>query len=440
MAGRLSSSSYLNNASSGKAEAVFKVSSQAMGKDAVRQVVQYIARDADYMEDEEPIALEDQDGNLITDKSQREALLAEWAEDFTAPAAYKKQEWKKDLLKKLDYERFQLDYKQQKHGLSKDEARRLDELTEACAKQKYTHNGKVYSLKINASADTKHIILSVGGKNNDPRKVNDAVREYLHDAFGAQGYKYVFAVHNDTENQHAHVIINTRNQVTGNCIFFDKEDLFIQRQVFAEKLTDYGIERISTLKRDRTKSLIQLQQKAAGLFERKTWFDQKVEQAKAVDAVGFRQNSLKTASFLLQEVQQQQDGTLLNLARHKELDELKKQLKAHKKALMDIPPERRAQEHKLTVENLAKEHAAILKKGEELQVSPAASPYQKKALKRKQTFHQEFMKRHQEQIALALKEFQRNAARLPKAAQADNKKAIQQLKELQKTQKRGLKI
>jgi len=60
---RLLNPGYVANANSGKPEAVLKIVSNAMGKGALSNVVEYIARTADYMEDEQPLDLED--GQLV---------------------------------------------------------------------------------------------------------------------------------------------------------------------------------------------------------------------------------------------------------------------------------------------------------------------------------------------------------------------------------------
>lgn len=436
---RLFSSFYINAAASGKTEAVFKLSSQAMGKKALRQVMEYLSRDAEYMEKEKPLFLEDEQALVIKGKEERETLIQEWGKTFEAKESYKKQEWKTKLLREVDYERFKLGYKAEKESLSREEKARLEKLKKVVITQKYIKNGKEIDLRISAKGDTRHIILSIG-EQHSPRRANKAVREYLQESFGVQGYKYVFVLHNDTNNQHAHVILKNRNEMTGKSLSFDKEDLFIQRQLLAEKLTKYGIERVSTLKRDRTHSLENLEKKAFRLFERKTWFQEKVEQSKAVDAVGFRSNSLKTTSFLIKEVQEQQKGIVINMPLYKKLGELKSQLKEHKKALMNIPPEQQEKEHQLTVKQLVKNHKQILGKSEKLNLSPSISPYKRKAVRRKQIAHKEFAEKHQKQVAEAIKELKKNNSRLSGDNLNRNKQAVKRLKELQKQQKRGVKL
>ena len=98
-----------------------------------------------------------------------------------------------------------------------------------------------------------HMLFSV---NRDPTKYNSprvlaAVAQTLRDEFGDQGFEYVYALHNNTENAHVHVVINNYNAITKKKLRQDRQDFLRVRTNFANQLKGRGLSYIATLRRDR---------------------------------------------------------------------------------------------------------------------------------------------------------------------------------------------
>ncbi len=85
-----------------------------------------------------------------------------------------------------------------------------------------------------------NLVLSVPGKHVSHDILKEVAREFGKEIFNE--YHYVFATHDDSDNNHIHFCINNRNFVTEQNFHPNKYDLQNMRECFAEKLRERGIE------------------------------------------------------------------------------------------------------------------------------------------------------------------------------------------------------
>lgn len=87
-----------------------------------------------------------------------------------------------------------------------------------------------------------HSIFSLPKKlenEKDIEKFNEAMREGLADML--VGYKYVFAIHNDTKNTHCHIVVKCKNDITQKQIIIQPKDLIkINKELF-KKCQEKGL-------------------------------------------------------------------------------------------------------------------------------------------------------------------------------------------------------
>ncbi len=89
------------------------------------------------------------------------------------------------------------------------------------------------------SRDTMHMVLSTP-KDSDRIATHRAIRAFAGEMF-ASNHSYMFAIHNDTEHPHGHLIVKMRGH-DGSKLDPRKQDLNRWREVFAEKGQEQGIE------------------------------------------------------------------------------------------------------------------------------------------------------------------------------------------------------
>lgn len=432
---RLRSHGYLQQTRSGKPEVVVKIVSGAMGKGAVKNIVDYIARDADYMrgDGQEIVPLETQDGEILKTEEERDALIREWAADFEAPERYKRQAWKQELIQRLEYERRQLGYQQVRTGLSGREETRLAELNLALKTMRYKQGGKVINLNITAPKDTIHMLLSVGGQGHKTEAAKEAVRQFLNDNFGSNGGEYLIAQHTDTENLHYHVILKARNRMTGERLQFDKEDLFNLRQEFTYQLTMMGIERAATLRQDRVATYESIRKQRETMETNLGWYESKVANAQAVDAFGVKGNALKQTERLLGIAKE----ALAKASKEQRvgLKEEVAELELHKKNLLTLNPARFEKERDATVKQITQDHERIMEKRK-------ARPVELPAARRRRMEQNQrvWAKRHQNRIEQTIKQLKRAHRGLDAAGQKANQSTISLLEELRKGLRKGLRL
>ncbi|TKW61145.1 MAG: hypothetical protein DI628_00510 [Blastochloris viridis] len=432
---RLKSHGYHQQARSGRPEVVVKIVSGAMGKGAVKNIMDYIARDADYMREDghQIIELETQDGQILTTEAERDALIRDWGHDFEAPERYKRQAWKRDLIQQLEYERRQLGYQQIRTGLSGKEDARLAELNLSLKTLRYKQGGKVVDLNINAPKDTVHMLLSVGGQGHKNEAAKQAVRQFLNDNFGSNGYEYLIAQHTDTENLHYHVILKARNRMTGERLQFDKEDLFNLRQEFTYQLTMYGIERAATLRQDRVATYESIRKQRETMETNLSWFESKVARAQAVDAFGAKGNALKQTERLLGMAKE-----TLAKASKEEAKGLKQEiteLELHKKDLLTLKPGQFEKEREATVKQINQDHEKIMAKRA---LKPIELPPARR--RRKEQNERIWIKRHQLKIDETVKILTKMVNVLSPESRSETQKTIEMLTALKVSMKKSIRI
>lgn len=155
---------------------------------AVIKVVSYasgtkrVAATLDYVSRGGDLVMEDETGMLINGKEEIKEVLADWAQDF----------------------------------------------------------GQQTKMNKGASCrDSMHMILSTPN-NTDETATLRAVKDFMEKEF-SKNHQYLFTVHNDTDNPHAHVVVKTKG-FDGKYLRTNKRILQQWRESFAEKLMEHGIE------------------------------------------------------------------------------------------------------------------------------------------------------------------------------------------------------
>ena len=97
---------------------------------------------------------------------------------------------------------------------------------------------------------TVNMVLSTP-TGSDPAKLKVAVREFAKDFFG--NHDYMFVIHTDTKNPHAHLTVKTRD-FDGKQLRLGKPQLKQMRDLYAAKLREQGVEVNSAYRSDRGKS------------------------------------------------------------------------------------------------------------------------------------------------------------------------------------------
>ena len=160
-------------------EVMVKISNKgggAQGMAVVRRHLRYISRNGD-------VELEDQDGHVITGKTELNDLLEQWHLGG----------W----------------------GIPQESKRR----------------------------ETLNVLLSMPPGTNR-QAVRDAASAFAHETFG-DGRPYVFAVHDDEAHPHVHLSIHTRGP-DGQRLNPRKQDLHRWRESFARQLQAYGVDANAT--------------------------------------------------------------------------------------------------------------------------------------------------------------------------------------------------
>ena len=407
---RLFSPTYLNDAGSGNPEAVMKIVSTGMGSQSLAQLTAYIARSAEYMDDEEPLALEDETGQLIGSKAMEKSIVDEWVEDFEPLASYKDQLWKLELKNKLEFERAKLQYE------GTDE-KRIREINLALKREKITNeNGEDVNFHFHAPKDLTHIIFSVGGEGHNIKHATEATRRFLRDNFEAQGYRYMFVAHDDTDNLHFHVIVKNKNIIDGKRLQFDKADLFTLRHDFAYHLKQMGIKRVATLRRDRIITLKSIKAQKEELFEHHEIFKEKYAEQRPINVQKYREQVHKKAERLKRITERELKYSKLTPTRASELKQQLAEIKTFEK------------QAKLEMEHISLTDPQVTTK----QLQNEAKRLREKdfAKSRRQRKHmQKYLKHFEIEVNEAIRHFKI----VQKRAGIDTTKHVNQLKEIKKS-------
>lgn len=177
-----------------------------------------------------------------------------------------------------------------------------------------------------------HIILSAktDGSKQDERKVAFAAQDFVDKVFNQAGFEYVYALHNDTEHPHVHIVVKNYNQITKKKLSLSKSVTFDMRQSWAKALTQNGLEAVATLRRDRPQVLDDMMQNKSDIKNDKSWLDIQMEKASVTGDVTLGQRKV-----MMNKVRSLKDEIKLHGAIDKE-DKLRftKKLKRLKKAIV----------------------------------------------------------------------------------------------------------
>lgn len=86
--------------------------------------------------------------------------------------------------------------------------------------------------------DSMHIVLSMP-PGTEENAVKDAVRDFAKEQFDGK-HEYVFALHTDEKHPHCHLIVKYRD-FDGNRPSHGPEDIQKWREIFADKMEEYGV-------------------------------------------------------------------------------------------------------------------------------------------------------------------------------------------------------
>ena len=128
---------------------------------------------------------------------------------------------------------------------------------------------------------SRHILLSIGGKE-DKNKTLAITKLFLEDVFRSKGYDYFFAAHNDTVNDHFHVIIKKKNNL-GQNLRFNKNDVFILRQKYANYLEKVGIKRSILARRDKKEIIQKVREGIEHMKNDNSWYQSKLNKGNQKD-------------------------------------------------------------------------------------------------------------------------------------------------------------
>jgi hypothetical protein len=312
---RLLNASYLQKTRSKAIQPVIKIISKQTGATQLRRLFDYLAREDKSKDQHLSIQTQDKNTNL-QNKEDREFLINDWKKDFTSKEKYHKQKWKLDILEELELKRSIIN-KIPKSKLTNAENQQLEKLTDQIDNQyhfisvKDNKTGKFIlkkqSLQIRGVNDAMHILLSVGG-SPDEKAATQATQIFLKNNIEANGFKYAFVKHNDTENLHYHIVIKSRS-VFGNNLRFDKADLFTLRQEYARELSMNGISRVATMRKDRKEVLEKIKKNIEYIKEDKSWYQSKIssdkEKDKSFNVFNYKSKILKKTQYLIEDTQKQ---------------------------------------------------------------------------------------------------------------------------------------
>jgi len=313
---RLSRPDYINATKSNAPQVVIKIISSGVGSTQLIRMLNYITRES--KEEKQHLELQTDNDKSLKDKEERyKEIITDWKQDFESKEKYKNQKWKLDKIEELEQKREALERKFVTKGLTEKEESELQSfehqienkycISKIKNKETDKWEDKKVDLKVRGINDFTHILLSVGGKPNE-KDANKATQKFLEDNLKANGFKYTYVKHNDTDNLHYHLVIKGKNKF-GQKLHFDKADLFILRQEYSRYLSEMGIKRVSTLRMDRTDVLQKVKEGVEDLKQKDTWFknqmkktelktDKDLEEDRNFNIFAFRGSQIKKVDFL----------------------------------------------------------------------------------------------------------------------------------------------
>ncbi len=372
----------------GKIPVVIKIISSATGITEAKRCYDYIARDiseeeyeilvrkareAGEIEAEAKerlnIPMETEDGQVLANKEERDAILKEWSKDFSGTDAASKQKWKVDKLAAMKTELDALETQAVVGELSEAQNARYQALTKNIRSQK---DEKGRDLRPKGVKDTVHMIVSVGGDPTSDKfceKAAVAIRGWLSKYVGAAGHKYVFVPHRDTDNLHYHVVIKFRSEldkVRGWGV--NRDDLFLMRQTLVAELTSFGIERSAVLPRDRVANVWRIINGFDNIEKTHSWFESRLDAGGVRDfnALAYRKNLLMKVSQI-RKITKIWEQRATSTEERKALRESNQQLGIFMRKIKTILPKTFEQEKSLTLANITSKHKRVALALERLQ-------------------------------------------------------------------------
>tara|TARA_Y100001960_G_C14755277_1_gene870889 strand:+ start:1134 stop:2705 length:1572 start_codon:yes stop_codon:yes gene_type:complete len=475
---RLSNKNYVKNLSNNNQQAVFKILNSSFGFKSLSNITRYVARDLEYQKDEKTLNLYDEYGNPIEDLNKK---LKEWNEDFDDYELKESQSWKIKRVNFLEARRDELSYYQEKRELNKKELTELSSINQQLAggylivDNKQTGEKAKVSSKINQGTDFYHLLFSVGGSGHNEKKITHAMKETLSTEFESKGLSYMFVMHNDTDNQHFHVVLKAKNPILQKKVYFDKEDLFAIRQRFANELTKVGIERTSVLRKDNVLTLSKVLKDTERLKSNYETYQKNIKKGTA-NSIEYKERTIKSIDFIINSLngkvklendlkefskslkdKEKEFAEVLNLYNNETISAKKQQLKhkveylekewttlnkvndrfneikSTKKELLEFKASlltTKDEEFVSTYNSFIKQNKSLHGKIEELQsIESLTGKDRRNTIKKKET--KEKLKEHYKQVKKAIRAFEKDSNKSSFA-----KLAVQQLKELAKTEKR----
>lgn len=250
----------------GNNQAIMKITGYGSNYEKVCDHINYIAQNYD---PEKAAGVEDEQGMFYDDPDIANQVIEEWSADFrrvkptnekvSASLTLKldEPESQQNYYRKLksyasltlsDYE-WRVDKSRSKSRPNdvtlrvKGNALELQNIKELL--DDYGESGAIksdYEVKVPKLRLPREVMKMVvsSPEGTDPEKVRIAAREFAKDAFSEQGYRYLMALHTNTNNPHAHLVIKMKNE-KGERLTTSKQDLMYWRQLWAEKAREQGI-------------------------------------------------------------------------------------------------------------------------------------------------------------------------------------------------------
>lgn len=485
--GNLSNPSYLNAINSRKQEAVFKIIPGAnVGRNRITTLARYVTRRLEHQKDEQEIQLYDSLGRELKDE-EIEKKLNKWVKSFEAPKGLEKQQWKIDTLGRFEDERTMLQ-EQDLSGFTPEElskrTARLEELNKFIKGKYYekpdwfqkiisddkklekvlssrfvkftpieastvgfnkklqfgiNHDTpKKIDLNVKVKDDFKHLLFSPGGKHNS-KVLKTAFKDFVGRTFEAQGYEVMYALHQDTDNDHFHVILKAtsrilnkdKEQEKGNRSYFhpDIADLHALREEFAYSMSKYGITRVATKRKDRPETLKLIRDGVENLKQSKSWYDAQLEPQRgkpSYNVIKAKASMLKNIEFL-----KRQEGFGANLkavakGQSAEYDADRKVLRELKEELLKPLS---AEQVRATMQKFEEQHKQLSSKLQSVAKEQAnsESKKEKKQLARKRSSFELLENRLVKDVDQAILELKKSRTR-ENASEINN--ALKRLKEI----------
>ncbi len=159
--------------------------------------------------------------------------------------------------------------------------------------------------------DAAHIMLSAGSENTEKNaeKVLAAAREVMKTEFYDKGYEFVGALHRDSGNLHIHFVIKCKNRFQGQPkLRINQPEIFNLRTQFAKKLTELGLDHVSTLRKDRPDIVTLVNQGVDRLEKNETQYQRAMKRVSpSRDSFVYRKNASTTITRLRDQVKKDKD-------------------------------------------------------------------------------------------------------------------------------------